>query len=116
MITEAIDINIPVSNLEASSDFFSDLFDCEVLESSEEIIILSFEPVRIKLHLTKDFSPLAIPIVSLGMDVDDFTEAIQELEDKDIQIKTGPESNGNGETLTFEDPDGNLIEIFYTES
>ncbi|MEM7183696.1 MAG: VOC family protein [Spirochaetota bacterium] len=116
MITEAIDINIPVTNLEESSKFYSELFDCEVLESGENAILLSFEPVRVRLVLTSEISPSNIPVLSFGMDVDDFTEAIQELETANITIQSGPESNGSGETLTFQDPNNNLLEIFYSES
>lgn len=119
IIVEGIDhINIPVSNLNKSVEFYSDIFDFEIIgEQTENSVILSLDPIKIKLNklpeVKNSLTEKNLPSLSFILDIDDFTEAISELETKDIKIQKGPESTPDGESLTFGDPDNNLIEIFY---
>ncbi|TGL60302.1 VOC family protein [Leptospira ognonensis] len=105
-------VNIPVSQLEASIEFYREIFDFEVETKKETEAILSLDSFKIRLVQTapKDQS---MPVISFVMDVDDFTEAISELEEKNVKIVKGPEGTENGESLTFSDPSQNLIEIYY---
>ena len=121
IIVEGIDyISIPVTNPEASADFYADLFDFEVIgDKAGNKVRLVLDPYQLQLvKLDSTENPISsanIPVISFAMDVDDFTEAINEIESKDIAIVKGPEANGKGgESLMFADPDNNLIEIFYT--
>jgi len=107
-------VNIPVSQLDTSIEFYGDIFDFE-LESKKggeaELILDNF---RIRLIQSPHAGvELGYPILSFIMDVDDFTEAISELEEKNVKIVKGPEATDNGECLTFADPNQNLIEIYY---
>lgn len=121
IIVEGIDhINIAVKDLEDSSKFYTDIFDFEIIEdSNKKFILMSMDPIKIKLikvdNYENNLSQIQIPAISFGMDEDDFTEAIEELEEKKIKIVRGPESIENGESLIFADPDNNLIEIYYKE-
>ncbi len=78
---------------------------------------MTLDPIKVKLvqvdKVENQLSGSLTPVLSFVMDVDDFTEAISEIEDKGIKIVKGPESAGKGESLVFKDPDNNLIEIFY---
>ena len=119
IIVEGIDhVNIPVSDLEKSAAFYSDIFDFEILgEKSESSVLMSLDPIKIKLtklaEVKNSLTEKNLPTLSFILDIDDFTEAISELETKNIKILKGPESTQDGESLTFGDPDNNLIEIFY---
>ncbi|MCB1191500.1 MAG: VOC family protein [Leptospiraceae bacterium] len=111
-------INIAVTNLATSSKFYSDLFDFEITDNSHSnYVSISLEPITVNLVQTEkvdnQLSSLSKPTLSFEMDVDDFTDAISEIEEKEIKIIKGPESIENGESLLFADPDNNLIEIFY---
>lgn len=111
-------INIAVTNLSVSSKFYSDLFDFEITDNSHSnYISISLEPITVNLVQTEkvdnQLSGLQKPTLSFEMDVDDFTDAINEIEEKEINIIKGPEVIENGESLLFADPDNNLIEIFY---
>jgi len=121
IIVEGIEyISIPVTNPEASADFYADLFDFEVIgDTSGNTVRLVLDPYQLQLvKLPSTENPVStaqIPAISFAMDVDDFTEAINEIESKEISIVRGPEANGKGgESLLFADPDNNLIEIFYS--
>lgn len=113
-------LTIPVTNLDASSQFYQDLFDFEVVgKKSASSVKMELEGITIQLqkvsspvdHLAKQ----GLPILSFFLDVDDFTEAIAEIEEKSLTITKGPEATSDGgEFLIFKDPDGNLLEISYS--
>ncbi|MBE7412585.1 MAG: VOC family protein [Leptospiraceae bacterium] len=121
IIVENIDhINIAVTDLESSAKFYSELFDFEVLNNRDnESILMTLDPIKIKLikidKVKNQLTELGLPTLSFTMDVDDFTEAINEIEAKKIKIEKGPEEIDGGESLLFSDPSGNLIEIYYQE-
>ncbi|PJZ71018.1 dioxygenase [Leptospira perolatii] len=122
IIVEGIDyIVIPTGDLDSTVKFYSELFDFETIEErSGEFAIMGLDNVNIKLLQlsgTKGaLNDTKSPVISFVLDVDDFTEAIGELESKSIQIVKGPESRDGGEFLHFLDPSGNIIEINYKES
>lgn len=121
IIVEGIDhINIAVTDLEEAAKFYSDLFDFEILSDREgESITMTLDPIKICLQkaekVQNQLTQLGLPTLSFTMDVDDFTEAINEIESKGIKIAKGPEGVDGGESLLFSDPSGNLIEIYYQE-
>ncbi|TGN17134.1 VOC family protein [Leptospira idonii] len=106
-------VNIPVSQLEASIEFYREIFDFEVETKKDAEAILSLDSFKIRLVKGNVASEQTMPVISFVMDVDDFTEAITELEEKNVKIVKGPESTESGESLTFTDPNQNLIEIYY---
>ena len=119
IIVEGIDhINIPVTDLERSKNFYSDIFDFEVTEETEDFVMMSLDPFKIRLvkfsEVKSQLTESNLPVMSFILDIDDFTEAISELETKTVKILKGPEGITGGESLTMSDPDENLIELFYT--
>ncbi|TGK03090.1 VOC family protein [Leptospira langatensis] len=121
IIVEGIDyIVIPTGDIESSVKFYSELFDFETLEEKgNEFAIIGLDSVNIKLLNTNgaksSLSEVKSPVLSFVLDVDDFTEAIVELESKSVQIVRGPEARDGGEFLHFLDPSGNILEINYKE-
>jgi predicted enzyme related to lactoylglutathione lyase len=116
IIVEGLDhVNIPVSNLDTSKEFYSELFDFEVEEEDGDAVIMGLDSHKLRLVKVSEVNPLPFPMMCFVMDVDDFTEAISEMEEKGINIVKGPESSSKGEFLIFTDPDKNQIEIFYQQ-
>jgi catechol 2,3-dioxygenase-like lactoylglutathione lyase family enzyme len=119
IIVEGIShVTLAVTDLESSVKFYSEIFDFEIIDDSHKgHVVMTLDPIKVKLvqveKVTNQLSTSKIPSISFEMDVDDFTDAIAELEEKEIKIVKGPESLDKGEYLIFSDPDNNLIEIFY---
>ena len=106
IIVEGVNhINLAVSDLKASVKFYSDLFDFEIIDDSHKgYVVMTLDPIKIKLikvdKVENQLSQIKQPSVSFIMDVDDFTEAITEIEEKEIPIVRGPEATETGgETL-----------------
>lgn len=120
MILESLHhISMGSSDLQRSIAFYSDVLGFELLEESESYVFLNMDPVRIRLNFIEGYtSPVKNPgevSLSFILDVDDFTDAIEELENQEIEIIKGPVMIEGGESVLISDPDGNLIELFYKE-
>ena len=74
------------------------LFESPELEFKEAISLLSEEGY---LHLALEADPA------------DFENIIKELQSKNIHINNGPVKRGDGESIYFNDPDDNHLEIHY---
>ena len=72
------------------------LFESPELEFKEAISLLSEEGY---LHLALEADPM------------DFENIIKELQSKNIHIDNGPVKRGDGESIYFNDPDDNHLEI-----
>ena len=72
------------------------LFEASELEVKEAMNILSEEGY---LHLAFEANPT------------DFEIIVKELQSKNIHIGNGPVKRGNGESIYFNDPDNNHLEI-----
>lgn len=112
-------IALGCSNLERSVAFYQDLLDFEVLEQEGGYAVLRLDPIALRLNLLSGYrAPTQNPAensLSFILDVDDFTNAITELEQAGVEILKGPLPIQGGESILIADPDGNLIELFYRE-
>ena len=72
------------------------LFEAPDLEVNEAMDLLSEEGY---LHLAFEASPA------------DFEQIVKELKDKNVKIDNGPVKRGDGESIYFNDPDQNHLEI-----
>ncbi|MEK9628653.1 MAG: VOC family protein [Nitrospinota bacterium] len=72
------------------------LFEAPDLEVKEAMNLLSEEGY---LHLAFEADPA------------DFEEILKELKDKKVKIDNGPVKRGDGESIYFNDPDDNHLEI-----
>ena len=119
IIIESLDhINIPTTNLEKSIEFYTMFLDFELVSNTEnEEAIISFDDVlMVKLSPSEESSIISsYPVLSFILDVDDFTEGLQEIETGDIKIISGPDEIKNGESMVIADPSGNAIELYYKE-
>ncbi len=112
-------IGVTVSNLEASVEFYKDLFDFDMLEKISnsgqafmkmgESIICLYESEGYKCSEDSKNS------LSLSVDEDDFEDALDEIEERKLEIVFGPENIRKGQTVIFLDPDKNRIELSYPQ-
>lgn len=110
-------INLPAHDLEKSVEFYSMLLDFEEVASDEKSVTISFDD-KLNIRLIKTEGAVLnsnFPIFSFIMDIDDFTEALQEIETGNITIISGPNEIEGGENLLIADPAGNTIELYYEE-
>lgn len=110
-------INLPAHNIEESVEFYSMLLDFEEVTGDADSAIITFDDqLQIKLVKTNE-NPINsnFPIFSFILDIDDFTEALQEIEASKIKIISGPSEIGGGENVLIANPAGNTIELYYQE-
>ena len=118
IVIESINhVGLTVANLDKSIQFYTDLFDFEVVEkidNSQEAFI-RIGDILIGLYEDEEFTGQRSnkKCISFYIDEEDFEDALEELKDNDIAIVYGPENIRNGKTLIFMDPDGNHIELCY---
>ena len=118
IVIEALDhIKIPTTDLEKSIEFYTMLLDFELIENTDEQALITFDDkVVIKLVVVDEASTGSQPLLSFILDVDDFTEALQELEKEEgVEIVAGPNAIENGENIWIKDPSGNVLELYYVE-
>ena len=112
-------ISIGTSDLARSITFYRDLLDFEVVEEDSDFALLRLDPVTLRLNFIENYSESAKSpgehCMSFVLDVDDFTNAITDLEENKIEILEGPVPIDGGESVLIADPDGNFIELSYTE-
>lgn len=112
-------ISLGSTDLKKSVGFYRDLLDFELLDEAERFALIRLDPISIRLNLIDGYqAKVENPgeqSLSFVLDVDDFTNAIEELENNDINIINGPVGIEGGEAILIADPDGHLIELFYNE-
>ncbi len=119
LLEELHHVSLGSTNILETIKFYQGLFDFEIIEQSEQHAILRLSTFNIRFnqipgyHCTvKNPGETSLAFV---LDVDDFTDALTELEEKEIEIIKGPLAIEKGESLLIADPDGHLIELFYQE-
>jgi len=112
-------ISLGCSDLKRSLAFYRDILDFEVLEETPCYSLVRLDPVTLRLnHIEGYRSAVQNPgetSLSFILDVDDFTDALKDLEQKKVEILKGPVMIEGGEAILIADPDGHLIELFYNE-
>ena len=108
-------INIPATDLAKSVEFYSMFLDFERLEESEKSAKLQFDNLTINLNTEIEAINETYPVFSFILDVDDFTDALQEIESRGIEVASGPTETEKGEKVVIKDPSSNLLELFYVE-
>lgn len=118
IVIENLDhIGITVSDLDRAIEFYSDTFDFEVVEraSNSNEAYIKVGDILIKLTELKDYKAPenSKSHICFYIDEEDFDDALDELQDKNIPIVFGPENIRKGRLVVFTDPDGNKIELRY---
>lgn len=120
IVLESLDhISLGSSNLKKSIDFYVDVLDFEVAEETDTYVLIQLDYLTLRLNYVEGFkcqqeNPSMFSL-SFILDVDDFTQALSDLEEKKIPIVIGPIVIEGGESIIIQDPDGNWIELFYKE-
>lgn len=118
IVIEDVDhIGITVSNLDQAIDFYSDLFDFEVVErmSNSPQAFIKVGDIIIGLYEQEGYRNQddTRNHISFYIDEEDFDDAVEEIQERDIPIVFGPENLRKGQSVVFLDPDGNQIELCY---
>lgn len=117
IVIESINnVCVTVSDIKRAVDFYKDLFDFDVVEKQGAgYVYLKMGEMVIALHEQEGFANTANSgySISFFVDEDDFDDALESLEEKNIPIVYGPENIRNGQAVIFADPDGNRIELSY---
>lgn len=108
-------LNLPTQNLQKSVDFYTQFLDFETVEQNADSALLTFDSLNIRLKQGGDSITSKTPLISFIMDIDDFTEALQELDENEINVVKGPFEITGGESVYIQDPGGNLLELYYRE-
>ncbi|MCS7204836.1 MAG: VOC family protein [Leptospiraceae bacterium] len=112
-------ISLGTANLKKAVEFYREILDCDVLEQNDKYALLEIDRIIIKFNYIPNYKfPINNPAgftISFSLDVDDFTDAIIELEKNSIPIVHGPIPIEGGESLLIKDPDGHWIELLYKE-
>jgi len=106
-------LGLTVSNLENAIKFYRDLFDFEVIENNSNQAFIKEGDIIISLYEAEKYKTQTDSKnrVSFIVDEDDFEDAVDELNAKNIPIVSGPENIRKGRSVVFLDPDGNQIEL-----
>ncbi len=112
-------VSLGSADLERSIKFYRDIFDFELIEQSDQHVFLRLDPFHIRFNYIVNYhcsikNPGETSYAFI-LDIDDFTDAIRDLEKNEIEIIKGPLSIEGGESLLVSDPDGHLLELFYQE-
>ncbi|MBN1497967.1 MAG: VOC family protein [Spirochaetes bacterium] len=118
IVIESINhIGITVSNLEESVKFYKELFDFDTIDkaSGPGLTFMRVADVTIGLYEVPGFKNAdnSKTRISLYVDEEDFEDAVEEIQDREIEIVFGPENIRKGKTVVFLDPDKNQIELSY---
>ncbi len=112
-------ISLGCGDIQKSVAFYRDILDFEVLEEEDTHAVVHLDPLTLRLNYMENYkNPISNPAefsFSFVLDVDDFTNAIMELEQNNVEILKGPVAIDGGESLLISDPSGNMIELFYQE-
>ena len=117
----------PVSNLEATKDFFIDVLGCSTGRQSERWIDFDFFGHQVVAHLAEDEHTPAttnpvdgkqVPASHFGviLDWDDWHDLAEKLKAADIEFLIEPNIRFKGEvgeqaTMFFQEPSGNALEF-----
>lgn len=110
-------INLSSTDLEKSKEFYTMFLDFDTISESEDNVILGFENLQLRLvKKDKAAGGSDLPLLSFIMDVDDFTDALQEIESRRVSIVDGPFEIPGGEAVVIEDPSKNKLEFYYEDN
>ena len=118
IVIESINhIGITVSNLEESVKFYKDLFDFEPIDrgSAPGFALMRVADINIGLYESPGYRGPDGPQgrIAFYVDEEDFEDAVDEIQERELTIIHGPENLRKGKVVVFLDPDGNQIELSY---
>ena len=109
-------ISFAVSNLEKSLEFYRDIFFFDTVEKKAEKgeAYLTIGDMKLRLKETKDIAERsAESYISFNIDMQDFDDALDELDDRGIKYDELDDEDGR--RIVLSDPDGNQLAISYVE-
>lgn len=110
-------IVIPILDIGKSLGFYNGLLDFDIIEEkNEKGALVQFGEVNFQLLKVEEHTPAKQPLLSCSLDVDDFTQALQDFDAEQVEVVDGPSEIPGGERVLIADPSGNLLEFFYIEA
>lgn len=112
-------ISLGCADLEKTAHFYENILGFDVTERGETHLVVYVDPIGVRFNLIEGYEPSSSQpgeaSLAYILDVDDFTDAINNLEEQDIEIVEGPLAIEGGESLLIQDPDGHYLECFYQD-
>ena len=113
IIIENIDhISLAVSDIEASIEFYRENFGFDLIEhvSGSPEAVLQVGEIRLRL-ISGDKGEKGAGYVAFYVDEEDFEDALEEVDEAELEVVSGPESIKGGKRIIIADPDGNRIAL-----
>jgi catechol-2,3-dioxygenase len=110
-------ITIRVSNIESSKTFYRNVLGAKIVHKGNTDIYLDVGGVWLCLIEMVNAKPIdknqiGVDHVAFTVSEEHFPKAVQLLRELKVEIARGPIQRGGGNTVSFNDPDGNVIEFF----
>lgn len=106
-------LSISVSDLDDSISFYKDIFGFDIIErqSGSDEAIMQMGEIILRLCQVADLSDdlRKENYFTFYVDEEDFDDALEEIEENELEIVYGPENLRNGRQIIICDPDGNRM-------
>ncbi|MFW5808535.1 MAG: VOC family protein [Spirochaetota bacterium] len=113
IIEKLYSISISTADLEDSVTFYKDIFGFDVIErqSGSSEALMQMGEIILRLSQVDPLQDIAREenYFTFYVDEDDFDDALEEIEENELDIVYGPENIRNGRKIVILDPDGNRI-------
>jgi catechol 2,3-dioxygenase-like lactoylglutathione lyase family enzyme len=117
IVIENIDhVCLAVSDIEKSIEFYRDFFGFDVVEhmSGSPDALLQVGDIRLKLE-SDDGKSKPSGYVAFYVDEEDFEDALDEIEENNIPIVSGPEDYRGGKRVIIQDLSGNKVALCHSD-
>ncbi len=113
IIEELYSLSLSVADLDDSISFYKDIFGFDIVErqSGSDEALMQMGDIFLRLCQVSDISKDGREenYFTFYVDEEDFDDALDEIEENDLEVVYGPENIRNGRKVIFMDPDNNRI-------
>ncbi|HEY1407025.1 MAG TPA: VOC family protein [Spirochaetota bacterium] len=118
IVIENIDhVCLAVNDIEKSIEFYRDFFGFDVVEhmSGSPDALLQVGDIRLKLTSDDGGKNKSNGYVAFYVDEEDFEDALEEIEENNLTVVSGPDDYRAGKSIIIQDLSGNRIALCYSK-